>query len=221
MNVLVVNGSPKGRRGATHALAALLGERLVAHGAKVEERGVLRSLRTEEATEGLLGAIDEADLVVLAFPLYVDCLPAPLTRLLELVGERRGGRDHRAQRLVALVQCGFPEARHCAVATRICRLFAERAGMRWAGALQMGMGGAVSGNGLPNLPGAADILRGLDLGAEALAKGEDIPAEAEELVARPLAPRWLYLAIGNFQWRWLAHKNGANRPLGHRAYAHR
>lgn len=221
MNVLVVNGSPKGSRGATHALAALLGERLQAHGARVEERFVLQSLKSEAATAGLLEAIDAADTVVLAFPLYVDSLPASLMRLLELVGERRAGREVGAQRLVALVQCGFPEAEHCVVAARICRLFSACIGMRWAGELRMGMGGAVDGNGLSGLPGAADILRGLDLAAEALASGGVIPPQAEELVARPLAPRWLYLVLGNLRWRLLARKNGANKPLGHRPYAHR
>lgn len=219
MNVLILIGSPKGRRSASWTLGSRLAEGLREHGAAVADALVQSELRTEEGTARLLEAVDASDLVVLAFPLYVDSLPAPLTRLLELVSGRRSGPPPaRTTRLAAIVQCGFPEAHQCDTAVAICRLFAERAGMRWAGALAMGMGGSL-GEDLRKLPGGGrNLLDALERASESLAGGGDIPGEAASRFARPLMPRWMYLLFGNLGWRRQMRQNGARRPIAYRPY---
>lgn len=168
----------------------------------------------------LLDAVDGSDLVVLVFPLYVGSLTAPLTRLLELVAERRTRvASQGSSRLAAVVQCGFPESRQCDTAVGICRLFAERTGMRWADALAMGMGGSI-GEDIGKLPGGGkNILDALKMTAESLAKGGSVPVEATTLFARPLMPRWLYTMFGNLGWRMQLRKNKARRPLTYRPYS--
>jgi hypothetical protein len=219
MNVLILTGSPKGRVSASFSLASKLAEGLRENDVSVSLESVHAGLRTEEGTRRLLDAVDGTDLVVLAFPLYVDSLPAPLTRLLELVAERRSGvASPGTPRLAAIVQCGFPEAHQCDTAVGICRLFAERTGMRWAGALAMGMGGSIGGD-IRRLPGGGkNILDALKMAAESLAKGDAIVAEATTLFARPLMPRWLYTMVGNLGWRKQLRKNKARRPLTYRPY---
>ncbi len=219
MNALVLVGSPKGRNSASFLLASRLADGLRKRG--VEVSGILLShaLRSEDETVRLLDAVDAADLVVLAFPLYVDSLPAPLTRLLERIAAQRVRvAPPGPPRLAAIVQCGFPETRHCDTAVGISRLFAEWTGMRWAGALAMGMGGQL-GRGIENLPGGGRrILRALDMAAESLAAGGDIPAEATALFGAPLIPRWMYTMIGNWGWRMQMRKNKARRPIDYRPY---
>ncbi len=222
MNALVVVGSPKGRASASFALGAALADRLRARGAAVSDRTAYHGFRSAEEAARQVDAFDAADLVVLAFPLYVDALPAPLVRLLEMVADRRrscAATSARAPRLAVLVQCGFPEARQCDTAVAICRLFAERTGMRWAGALQMGMGGRLAG-GIANLPGGGkQIVRALDMAAASLAEDGAIPDEAAALFAKPLVPRWLYTLFGNLGWRLQMRKNKTRRPIGFRPYA--
>lgn len=220
MNALILTGSPKGGKSATFSLASKLAEGLRENGVSVSLEPVHDGLRTEEGTRRLLDAVDGVDLVVLAFPLYVDSLPAPLTRLLELVAERRTRVvSPGAPRVAAIVQCGFPGSQHCDTAVGICRLFAERAGMRWAGALAMGMGGAIEGD-LRRLPGGGkNILDALRISAESLAKGDAIPEEAAKLFAKPLMPRWMYILFGNLGWRMQIRKNKAQRPLTYRPYS--
>ncbi len=219
MNALIAVGSPKGRASASFALGTALAGGLHARGAAVRDAFVHHALRSGRETDWLLDAIDAADLVVLAFPLYVDSLPAPVVRLMELVAARRAAAASGSPRLAAVVQCGFPEARQCDTAVAICRLFAERAGMRWAGALAMGMGGQLAG-GIRKLPGGGrNILHALDLAAESLARGGDVPDEAAALFAEPLVPRWLYTLIGNVGWRLQMRKYGTRRPMGYRPYA--
>jgi multimeric flavodoxin WrbA len=219
MNIAILIGSPKGRNSASGILASALAERLRGQGAAVRDEPVHAGLRSDEGTRRLLDAVDTSDLVVLAFPVYVDSLPAPLTRLLERIAERRiGAAPAGTPRLAVLVQCGFPEATQCDTAVGICRLFAERTGMRWAGALAMGMGGRLGG-GIRKLPGGGRrILEALDMASKSLAHGGTIPEEATDRFARPLMPRWMYTMVGNLGWRFQMRKNRAQRPLTYRPY---
>ncbi len=220
MNAMILIGSPKGRKSASFSLASKLAEGLRENDVSVSYELVHAGLRTEEGTRRLLEAVDGSDLVVLAFPLYVDSLPAPLTRLLELVAERRSRvASPGTPRLAAIVQCGFPESHHCDTAVEICRLFAERTGMRWTGAVAMGMGGSIGGD-IRRLPGGGkNILDALIMTAESLAKGGAIPVEATTLFARPLMPRWMYTLFGNLGWRMQMRKYKARRPLTYRPYS--
>ena len=220
MNALILVGSPKGRSSSSFLLGSKLAEGLRKHGAAVREELVHAGLRTAEGTLRLLGAVDAADLLAFSFPLYVDSLPSPLTRLLELVaGRRAGAAKTGSPRLAVIVQCGFPESHQCDTAVGICRLFAERTGMHWSGALAMGMGGSLE-RGFGKLPGrGANILRALDMASESLAKGGDIPGDATTLFATPLMPRWIYTLFGNVGWRVQMRKNRASRPLTHRPHA--
>jgi hypothetical protein len=84
-----------------------------------------------------LEKLEAADLVVLAFPLYVDSLPAPVIAALEKIAAQRLGRSTR-QRFTAIANCGFPEASHNAPALAICSEFARQSGFAWAGSLALG-----------------------------------------------------------------------------------
>jgi multimeric flavodoxin WrbA len=220
MKVLILIGSPKGRNSASGMLASKLAEGLREQGAAVSDELVHARLRSEDDTHLLLDAVDASDLAVLAFPLYIDSLPAPLIRLLERVAERRVGLSPTGTpRLAVIVQCGFPEAHQCDTAVGICRLFAERTGMRWAGALAMGMGGQLGGE-FRRLPGGGkNILDALDMASKALSRGGNIPEEATTLFAKPLIPRWMYLLFGNLGWRMQMRKNRTRRPLTYRPYS--
>ena len=89
----------------------------------------------------MLAAVAAADLVVLSFPLYIDSLPAPVIRALELIADDRAGQAPRGdlpqesdrRGLVAICQCGFPEAQQDQVALEICANFARTVGFEWAG----------------------------------------------------------------------------------------
>lgn len=220
MNALILVGSPKGRASASFLLSSRLADALRQCGVAATDGFVHPALRSADETGRILDAFETADLVVLAFPLYVDSLPAPLIGLMETAAARRsrGASPAGMPRLAAIVQCGFPEARRCDLAVAICRLFAERTGMAWAGALSMGMGGQLAG-GIEKLPGGgAHILRALDMAAESLAKGGDVPAGATALFAKPLAPRRVYTLVGNLGWRLQMMKNRARRPIGYRPH---
>lgn len=138
-------------------------DRLLEHGFVARVLFVHRCVKGVDGAREMLAAVAAADVLVVATPLYVDSLPHPVTKALELIAEDRAAhRPSREQRLLCLVNCGFPEARHT---------------------------GGRSLTGVKRM--ARNVIRALDLTAAALAAGRTAPEEAVELMARPLVPRQL------------------------------
>lgn len=181
----------------------------------------LAALRGPRVAGELAPAVAASDLVVLASPLYVDALPAPVTAALEGLAAARAAAAHRgAARLVAIVNCGFPEARHTRTALDICHAFADAAGLAWAGGLGLGGGEALHGTPLERAGRTATrVRRALDLAAEALLAERPVPDEAVALMATPLVPRPVYTLLGNLRWLRDARRSGALRRLWDRPYA--
>lgn len=227
-NVLVLVGSPKPGASSSAALGThLLGE-LAASGLSTETVVLTKALSSPRATESMLAAVAAADLLVLSFPLYIDSLPAPLIRALELLADDRAGQASRGelsegndrQGLVAICQCGFPEALHDQVALEICANFARVAGFDWAGGLAMGGGGMIDARPLSERAGPLRfVVRALKCSAAELAEGRPLPAAAVRLMAKPALPALAYRLIANRGWRHELKKRGATAPLDARPFA--
>jgi hypothetical protein len=187
------------------------------------------ALRSTEGQHRLHKSVDAAALIIVSFPLYFDQLPAPFIQVLELIAERRKGgfgvtpwAGPIDQKVMAVVQCGFPETEQTRLAVEVVRQFAREAGFAWAGALAMGMGGALGGGHLEKAGGLTrNVHRALDLAAASLGAGGDVPREASELMARPLMPRWLYSLAANWGFRRELRKRGLRRRARSRPYERR
>jgi hypothetical protein len=227
MKALLIVGSPKGKASSSYALGTGLLGRLEAGGTEVVETTVAAALRSSEERHRLYKAVDEADIIVVSFPLYVDQLPAPLIQTLELLADRKRGAQGAtpwagplAQRLVAVVQCGFPETRQTRPAVAVMRQFAREAGFQWAGGLALGMGGALGGRSLEKAGGMLrNVVKALDATAASLLSGGPVPEEAEALMAKPLMPRPLYHLAANWGFRSLLRKHGARKKTYDRPYS--
>ncbi|MHB0877666.1 MAG: NAD(P)H-dependent oxidoreductase [Anaerolineae bacterium] len=218
---LLLVGSPKARGSVSRSLGEYLVERLAALGWGTETVRIAQAMRSEAGRAKLLAAALGADLLVLSFPLYVDSLPAPVIEAMEMIATARPASGQaRAPRMVALANCGFPEAKHNDVSLAICRRFAKEAGIEWAGGLSLGAGPSLGGAPLRQLGGrVGGIVRALDLTAAALDGGGSVPEEAVRLVARPMMPLQLYVLVGNLGWWWQARRNGVLFRLGARPLA--
>jgi multimeric flavodoxin WrbA len=217
---LLLVGSPRGLKSSSFALGSYLTERLSNAGVRVRTVTAIAALRSPEGMRELSVALGSADLVVVAFPLYIDSLPAPLTRVLEEAAS--GASRSRAQgaRLAAIVNCGFPEAAHNRIALAICRNFARRAGFIWAGGLSMGAGeGMIHQQPLVESGGQTmPIRRALDMTADALMSGKPVPRDAAAIMAKSIIPERLYLLIGKLGWMLRARKLGGLGRMRARPY---
>ena len=221
----LIVGSPKTKSPSTSGVLGgyLLG-RLKAHGWETESLTLRAGLRLKPGQEELLSWTDPADLLLLAFPLYVDSLPFLVTKALEVIASHRQALpNRRPQRLVAIVNNGFPEAAQNALALALCRRFADRSGIAWAGGLAMGAGEALSiGQSLTAPahfgPPVRHVIDALNMAGAALAEGQPVPGEAARLIAKSPIPllhssvwRWLFVKMGNRYWRTRAAGFGVGK----------
>jgi hypothetical protein len=224
---LLLIGSPKGKASASWAVGNYLLRKLETGGMETEETFVSAALRTPESRNDMLAAVDAADLVIVSFPLYIDQLPAPLIQVLELIADHQKakavaarGADPHAGRLAAIVHCGFPETFQNQAAVDIMKRFAGDAGFVWAGALAMGMGGAVGGKALEKAGGMVkNVVKALEASAVSLTAGGLIPESATALAGKPMMATWIYLLFANFGMKGLARKNGVGKRIHDRPYA--
>ena len=172
-------------------------------------------MRSPEGQWAILELVKASDIVILAFPLYVDSLPAAVIGALELIAQQqRDSKSPKNQRLVAIVNNGFPEASQNTTALAICKRFAFEANFEWIGGLSLGGGGALGAKPL-NDTGfmGRNVRKALDLAAGDLLEVRPISKKAVDLMAKPIVPKWLYLTIGNRNWKKEAKKIGTQDKL--------
>jgi multimeric flavodoxin WrbA len=216
---ILLVGSPRTKKSTSASLGGYLMNQLSARGIETEMLQIYTTFNSAERTRLAFEKLDQADLIVLAFPLYVDSLPAPVIAALEVISAHRA-EVKTVQHFAAIANCGFPEASHNDTALAICGEFAAQSGMDWLGSLSLGAGeGLVHGVPLNELGGqGASFRKSLDLAADALADGKSIPPQARDLLAKPFIPNWLYKVIGGFGWKQQAKKYGARKSLRRQPY---
>lgn len=216
---LILIGSPKVR-----STSSSIGDELAA---RLQEKGwetgmlrILPAVNSGKKWQELIDTMDKADLIILICPLYVDSLPAPVTKAFELIaGRRRGEPGTGEQGFMTIMNNGFPEAFHSYTALAIARQFAREAGYTWMGGLALGMGGVIDGKPLAKQGRMVRyVMRALDLTATSIDRGEQVPLEAVELMSRPFMPRWLYTTVGNWGWKKQAKRNGVRGELSARPF---
>ena len=216
---LLLVGSPRARKSTSNSLGEYLFERLGAHSVQTETIYLHNVLHAPERIWGVLEAVDSADLVNLAFPVYVDSLPALVIESLEMIAAHRRDRETRRQLFTAIANCGFPEAQHCAAALAICETFARQARFAWMGSLMLGGGGMVGGMPLDQGGGkTVRIRKSLELAAESLIQNLVIPKAAQDSLAEPVIPPWAYRLLGAYGWTRRARHFGAGKLLKRRPY---
>lgn len=216
--VLLV-GSPRTRKSTSASLGRYLFEQLATRGIETQTIQIYTSLYSRLRMDAMYEAIDHADLVVLAFPLYVDSLPAPVVSALERIAAHRTENPSLIN-FAAIANCGFPEAYHNDTALAICAEFAGQSGFHWIGSLALGGGeGIVHGVPLNEMDGRAiPLKKALDLAAESLANGEPIPQSARELLSKPIVPGWMYTLVSGSGWKQQAKQYGMEKQLKRQPY---
>ena len=219
-HALLLIGSPKIHKSTSNSLGTYLFEQLGAQSIQTETIYLHTVLRTSEKVQALLDAVDAVDLVMLAFPLYVDTLPAPVIKALERITAHRKGNDRTHRQLfAAIANCGFPEAFQCNTALANCERFAGQAGFTWAGGMALGAGHMLDGVPLAEGGGMTMMMRqNLEQAAKALAQGEAIPHSARDGLAKPVIPHWLYRLSGWWRWHQKAKANSAKKLLKRQPY---
>lgn len=217
--VVLLVGSAKHEGSSSAVLGSYLLERLAEQGLTTRTFRVHMVLRTPANRLELVNEVNDCELFVVAYPLYVDTLPALVIETFEMLAEARRGGYATMPRMAVIANCGFPEAQHNDNSLKICQRFAKEAGFVWVGGLAMGMGGVVGGERLESKGGLLrNVQAGLDEAAVALAAGQVIPASAAAKLSRPVMQSWLYRQVASFGWRKWASENRVRGQLRRKPY---
>ncbi len=223
---MLLVGSPKVKSTSTSSvLGGYVLEQLKQWNWEIGSLTLRRNLLSGEGQADFLASIERADLLILAFPLYIDALPFLVTKALEVIAAHCFSHPQiKPKRLVAISNNGFPEAHHNAIALAICQRFAVDTGMIWAGGLAMGAGEALL-SGLPltgeqrgGRPPVRHVIQALDLASGALAEGKSVPFEANRLMSKtpiPFMPfsvwRWIFMKMARQNWDGQAATNQVSK----------
>ncbi|WMM24794.1 NAD(P)H-dependent oxidoreductase [Tissierella sp. MB52-C2] len=215
---LLLIGSPKKKNSTSESLGNYVLEGLHKKGYTSEKLHIISILKDD--VEVLFSKVNDADIVIVSAPLYVDSLPSPLIKAFELIGQNRKGMlSFKKQRFISIVNNGFPESFHSNTALKICKIFADNAGFQWLGGLAIGCGPAINGMPIKNSGGMTrNIAKSLDITIDTIAKNESIPLEAINLVSKEIIPSWLYTLIANRGWKTQARKFNAHKILYTKPY---
>ncbi|NTV99460.1 MAG: NADPH-dependent FMN reductase, partial [Chlorobiaceae bacterium] len=186
--VLLV-GSPRMTKSTSASLGGYLFGRLAERGVRTETIQIYKVFDNPEKMARLLESVDRSELVVLAFPLYIDSLPAPVLSVLRAIEHHRQGKTPSG-RFAAIANSGFIESHHNENALSSCAAFAKEAGFSWMGSVAIGGGeGLVHGKPFSELGGPAiPYKKNFDLVAQALASGKPVPEEARMQLGKPFTP---------------------------------
>jgi hypothetical protein len=207
MRILLVNGSP--RRAAANsrivldALRRRLGE---SHAYRVVDAMTAEGARPEDL---------DVDVIVLAFPLYIDSLHARLLSWLlsfeallratapAIGGERRIG-------MVAVANNGFHEGVQNKTALDIVAHFCARCGIEWRGGVGIGTGEMLGNlkDALDEMPIKRPVSRALDAIAARVVDGQ---GAGDNLYVQHALPWPVYRLMGHIGWRTQARKHGVGR----------
>lgn len=215
---LMLIGSPKAKNSTSEALGNYLLNGLNKKGYIAEKLHIPATLKHD--VQGLIDKVNETDLLIIAFPLYVDSLPSPLIKALELIAEHRNNhQSDKLQSLMVIINCGFPEAHQNDTALRICKSFASHANFKWLGGLAMGGGPAIGGKPIDQLGGMTrNLVKVLDMAIEAIADNKEIPIEAIDLMSAKLFPGWIFTLFADRGWKTQAKQYGVQRLLYAKPY---
>jgi len=202
MTVALINASPKVKGSSSGILLGDLKE-ILGSRAEIEEI----CLRTGKITSEIKECLMKADTWVVAFPLYVDSLPAHLLNCLKQL--ERMKEKHASLSVYGIANCGFYEGVQAAISLDILKNWCNRCGFIWSGGIGIGGGGAITS--MPKLKKAIKPSQGISKTARALAgMAEDICSGGSRANVYPsvMLPRWIYQSAAHINWKKKIKANG-------------
>jgi multimeric flavodoxin WrbA len=221
-NALLLVGSPKGKNSVSNNLATYVKGKFEQKGVKTQKVFIVKHMKEEKLKE-LVNEMDDFDLIVLLAPLYVDSLPSIVIKLMEEFYEHKTIKSDKVQKLMAVINSGFPEPHQNDLAVDICKNFAYKSNMEWVGGITIGMGPSLDNKPLEKTGGLSRNLRkGLDIAINALSENKEVPEEAFIMASKPLMPLFISKSamcwFGGRMWKGMVKDKSVKKNMYYRPY---
>ncbi len=200
MQLLICNGSPRGKGGNTALLLKHFTDGFAAYPENTFEVAYLQRVNEHASIAKKARA---AGAVIIAFPLYADSMPAIVKDFIETLGSTQPkGRASKKQRefppIGFIVQSGFPEAIHSRYVERYLEKLARRLNGRYIGTIIKG--------GVEGIQEKPDFLnKRLFMAFRSLGRHFGVTKEFHPIIVKKLAPMERFSPVGRFFIRLLIH----------------
>lgn len=202
--VLLLSGSHRGKKTTTNAILDYVGLELSKKNIVIFREQVPSAHSNTQSISHINHLLLKCDTIVLCFPLYFDSLPFPLISTLETLVPHN--QSVIGRKMLTIIHCGLPEANHCMDALAICKNFAEKMGLNYAGSVIIPDTGSIDGSPVNNCKRIRSILDELIMNISDINNiGNDL-----ELIGKPSMHPIFFRIFGNMIMKFFARKNKAN-----------
>ena len=196
MRVCLINGSPKYKDSASGLFLEALEQKLG------DEFEYSRCATASIDLQDLLTCMRDSDVIVIAFPLYIDGIPSHLLRLLHSAEPHIAAIAPNAK-LYGIALNGFYEGRQNQTALEMLRNFCERAGLCWGQGAGFGASPMVHA-----IPVGTGLNKKMGDTLDVLASNIIAKQSSDDIFTQTGMPRFLYIMGGNMGWKRQAKENG-------------
>lgn len=207
MKLAIFNGSPR-NKGSNSKI--LIDHFLKGYGNVRQDVVPIHYLANTKKIDEGLKIFSEAEIIILIFPLYTDCMPSIVKEFFEKLVEQK---DLKTKSIGFIVQSGFPEAIHSVYVERYLQKFTKRLHYEYLGTVIKG-----GVEGIQSMPPfmTKKIYQQFNLLGEYFAKNEAFSPEIKEKLYKPYKMSWMRRIVWqllpkrltNFYWDSHLKKNG-------------
>lgn len=209
MKICMLNGSPKTGESFSGSFLNMLGEDIAARckDAKIIQYKVYKPLNQETDYEQIL----TSDVLVAAFPLYVDGIPSNLLEELTKLEQFFRKADARPK-LYVIVNNGFNDANQDRYAIEIMKHYAKKAGLEFGQAIAIGAGEATREMLKGGVPFGKATLAHLQKPWTSFVENIVAQLSAKSEYTHMKMPNLFFMKMGNrVFWDANAKKNGISK----------
>jgi len=201
MNIALINGSPKFKNSAS-------GNILDSLKPKLQDKNIIEEylFRSTEISNADLEQIAKCNIIVFAFPLYVDGIPSHLLRCLYQMEKYLSSNTNNEIYVYTIVNIGFYEGKQAAIAIEMMKNWTEKANVKWGQGIGIGGGGMMSM--LDKSTDSQGPMKSVHNALIAFANNIISCKSQDEIYTSPGIPRIVYKIGGEMGWRKAAKKNG-------------
>jgi NAD(P)H-dependent FMN reductase len=207
-SILLIIGSPRLRNSNSYSIAHYINQGLEKHGWNTEIVFAHKAFSSEKIMNDLIEKTQNATVIGIILPLYVDSIPGPLGHVLDRLCEIPQ-QENNTKKIFAIVNQGFPEPHQSDLAVKIIEQFTREYQATFIGGYTIGAGGIIGRMPIDQIKHRSKrLVKSLDLTIQSLHQHQSLSDEAQLLLSKPLFPKSLYLFFGDMSWKKQAKKYG-------------
>lgn len=154
-------------------------------------------------------SFSSCDVLIIAFPLYVDSIPSHLTNVLLKLHQEVLMKNKKPIRVYCVVNCGFYEGKQTHIALQIIKNWCTKAGLNYCQGIGIGAG-EMFGQ-IKKVPLGHGPKKSLGKALTAISENITGSKKADNIYVSPDFPRFLFKLMADSHWNSIAKSLGVKK----------